>query len=254
MCAASLAVLAGGCASNVTLDPVTIPQPLLEPMAMSVALRIPANFEHFVHEEEVLGREQWTIDLGRSNAALFTQLFGFMFENVTVIGPNDDASALAIDALLEPTIDAFEFSVPSQSRTDSYAVWIRYRIKVYNRAGREVANWPVAAYGKSEQTGMTGVEPLKRAAILAMRDAAALMIMKLDTATGLSDLRDAPIAEPDETVAEESGGAEPAKPAAAPARRKFTLPPPGPVGGPAEISLDPAEDGALASPEEDKDD
>ena len=250
MCAALLAVLAGGCASSVTLEPVHIPTPLIEPMRLSVGVRIPADFEHFVHEEEVLGRERWTIDLGRSNAALFTQLFGFMFDEVTLLGPDDDASALDIDALLAPTIDAFEFSVPSQSRTDSYAVWIRYRIKVYNRAGKEVANWPVAAYGKSEQTGLTGVEPLKRAAILAMRDAAALMIMKLDQATGLSDLRDAPAAPPDELVAEEVATAEPEKPAVTPARREVKLPPPGPVGGPAEISIDPVDDGAIAAPEE----
>ena len=54
-----------GCASNVTLDPVTIPTPLIEPMPLSVAIRIPAEFEHYVHEDEVLGREKWRIDLGR---------------------------------------------------------------------------------------------------------------------------------------------------------------------------------------------
>ena len=182
-------MLLSGCASNVTLDPPTIPAPLIDKMPMSIALRIPAEFEHFVHEDEVLGREKWTIDLGRSNAALFTQLFGYMFEDVTVIGPDDDATSLDIDALIEPSIDAFEFSVPSQSRTDAYAVWIRYRLKIYDNAGAQHANWPLAAYGKSEQTGLTGGEPMKRAAVLAMRDAAALMIMKLDRATGLSELK-----------------------------------------------------------------
>jgi hypothetical protein len=159
-------------------------------MPMSIGLRIPEEFEHFVHEDEVLGRERWSIDLGRSNAALFTQLFGYMFDDVTILGPDDDATTLDIDALIEPSIDAFEFSVPSQSRTDAYAVWIRYRLRIYDSAGTQHANWPLAAYGKSEQTGLTGGEPLKRAAVLAMRDAAALMIMKLDKATGLSALKD----------------------------------------------------------------
>ena len=60
-------------------------------MPMSIAIRIPVEFEHFVHEDEVLGREKWRIDLGGSNAALFSQLFAFMFEEVTVLGPDDDA-------------------------------------------------------------------------------------------------------------------------------------------------------------------
>ena len=113
------AVFVAGCGSNVTLDPVTIPAPLIDPMPLSIAIRIPAEFEHYVHEDEVLGREKWRIDLGRSNAALFSQLFEFMFDDVTVLGPADDASTLSIDALIEPSIDAFEFSVPSQSKTES---------------------------------------------------------------------------------------------------------------------------------------
>ena len=122
-----LAGLTSGCGSNVTLDTPTIPTPLLEQISMSVGLRMPENFEHFLHEEKVYGREQWSIDLGRSNAALFEQLFRFMFTNVKVLGPDDDPQLLPLDALIEPSIDDFEFSTPEQSSTDAFAVWIRYR-------------------------------------------------------------------------------------------------------------------------------
>ena len=182
------AVFVSGCGSNITLDPPTIPAPLINKMSVSVALRIPADFRHFVHEEEILGREQWTIDLGSSNAALFEQLFGYMFDDVTIIGPDDDVTLLDIDALVEPSIEAFEFSIPNQSKTDAFAVWIRYRIKVYDRGGTVVSNWPVSAYGKSQTTTLGGSDALKRAAVLAMRDAAALMIMKLDDQTGISSM------------------------------------------------------------------
>ncbi len=238
------AVLVSGCGANVTLDPVTIPAPLIEPMPLSVAVRIPAEFEHYVHEDEVLGREKWRIDLGRSNAALFSQLFEFMFDDVTVIGPDDDAGTLSIDALVEPSIDAFEFSVPSQSKTESYAVWIRYRLKIYDNAGDMYANWPLSAYGKSEQFGLTGDEPLKRAAILAMRDAAALMIMNLDKATAISALKDRP-ATAVASTAPAASTEEPApreKRTQLPKRRDVTLPPPGPVAGPAVLSMEPDDD------------
>ncbi len=186
--------LLSGCGSNVVLEAPTIPTPLINKIPASVGLRMPAEFEHFIHEEEIIGREQWSIDLGNSNAALFRQLFGFMFEEVTILNSDDDPQDFAIDALIEPSIDAFEFSVPNQSKTESFAVWIRYRLRVFNNAGDEVANWPVSAYGKTEKQSIRGSQALQRAAILAMRDAAALMIMKLDEATGISKLAEGEIA------------------------------------------------------------
>jgi hypothetical protein len=186
--------LLSGCGANVVLDAPTIPTPLINKIPASVGLRMPPEFDHFIHEEEIIGREQWSIDLGNSNAALFRQLFGFMFEEVTILNSDDDPQDFAIDALIEPSIDAFEFSVPNQSKTDTFAVWIRYRLKVFNHAGDEVANWPVSAYGKTEKQSLRGSKALQRAAILAMRDAAALMIMKLDEATGISKIANGEIA------------------------------------------------------------
>ncbi len=178
----------GGCVSNVTLKAPTIPEPLLAQIQMSVGVRMPDEFEHYIHEEKVYGHEEWSIDLGRSNAALFEQLFAYMFSSVTVLGPEDDPQSMSLDALIEPTIDAFEFSTPGQSNTEAFAVWIRYRLKVFDPDGKLVSNWPVAAYGKSQTTTMGGSGALQRAAVLAMRDAAALMIMKFDNVTRISDL------------------------------------------------------------------
>lgn len=184
------ASLVAGCGSSVRLDPPTIPVPLIDKIPMSVAVRIPNQFENFVHEEQVLGREEWSIDLGRSNAKFFTQLFGYMFDQVTIISEADEIPSSGIDALIEPTIDAFEFSVPNQTKTDSFSVWIRYRIKVYDSEGELIANWPVSAYGKSLTTAMGGSDALQRAAVLALRDAAALLIIKFDDQVLVSSLGD----------------------------------------------------------------
>ncbi len=180
--------LLAGCGGNVTLKAPTIPEPLLEQIDMSVGVRMPENFEHFVHEEEIYGSQSWSIDLGRSNAALFEQLFAYMFSRVVVLAPGDDPQLMPIDALIEPSIDAFEFSTPEQSNTEAFAVWIRYRVKVYDTEGKLVSNWPVAAYGKSQTTMLGDSEALQQAAVLAMRDAAALMIMKFDNVTRISSL------------------------------------------------------------------
>ena len=186
----SVIVVAAGCGSSVTLDPPTIPSPNINRIPVAVAVRLPENFESYVHEEDVLGREEWKIDLGRSNAVFFTQLLAYMFDTVIMLQPDDDLEMYDFDALIEPSIDAFEFSVPNQTKTDAFAVWIRYRIKVFDRYGTMVANIPISAYGKSLTTTMGGSNALQRAAVLAMRDAAALMIMKFDDQTLFTSLAD----------------------------------------------------------------
>lgn len=193
-----------GCSTRVTLQNPTIPDPLIDKLPLAVAVRYPEKFEHYVHEEQVIGKDEWTIDLGRSNSMLFTKLFGSMFTDCTIIGPpgdpkkmpttckfvppGTDPEDLPIDALIEPSIDTLEFSVPNQSQTDAFAVWIRYRIKIFDHEGTQIANWPISAYGKSLDTFMGGDEALSRAAVLAMRDAAALVILQMDKATGISSL------------------------------------------------------------------
>jgi hypothetical protein len=160
----------------------------VDKIPLSVAVRYPDEFDHYVHEEQVIGKEKWTIDLGQSNELLFTNLFGSMFNDLTVVDNDVEPRDLRVDALIEPSIDAFEFSTPSQSQTHAFAVWIRYRIKIFDRDGKQFANWPISAYGKSQSTTMGGDEALQRAAVLAMRDAAALIVMQLDKTTRISRL------------------------------------------------------------------
>jgi hypothetical protein len=188
-----ISLFAAGCASNVTVDQPTIPTPHIEKLPMDVAIRIPAEFHNFVHEENVLGKETWTINLGSANAVFFTQLFGYMFENVIVLGPNDNALDYTFDALVEPKIEGFEFSVPNQSKTDAFAVWIRYRMQVFDSAGNSASTWTVSAYGKSQKEGLGGSKSLQRAAVLAMRDAAALILLQMNKATKMASLADGPI-------------------------------------------------------------
>jgi len=191
---ASLAIaLLAGCSSTVTMEMPTIPEPRIEKIPVDVAVRMPAEFENFVHVEDVLGKDTWTIQLGRSNAAFFAQLFGYMFDSVVILGPDDDPRDFTFDALIEPSIEGFEFSVPSQSQTDAFAVWIRYRLLVFDSIGNRASSWTVSAYGKSQKEGLGGSESLTRAAILAMRDAAALIIMQMDKISKIRQLADGPL-------------------------------------------------------------
>lgn len=207
---ALLIAVVPGCSTQVIVQDPHIPAPLIDPLPISVAVRYPESFDHFVHEEQVIGKEKWLIDLGASNKMLFNKLFAAMFTDVQIVTGDGDAASLGVDALIEPSIDAFEFSVPEQSQTDAFAVWIRYRIKIFDRQGSQVANWPISSYGKSQTSTFGNDAALRRAAVLAMRDAAALIIMQLDKSTGISGLaKTTPTTSGDETLqttaAEERG-------------------------------------------------
>ena len=183
------AVLSAACSSEVALTEVNIPKPLVTKMPIAVAVKYPANFDKYVHEEEILGSDKWQIDLGGSNRKMFNSIFYALFDSVTVVKSQDDLKTLQFDAYIEPEIDAFEFSVPAQSRTPAYSVWIRYRLKIFDAEGTQVANWPVSAYGKSRGGKIGGADSLREAANLAMRDAAAVIGIQMDKATGVSKLR-----------------------------------------------------------------
>ena len=110
---ACMALALAGCGSTVTMEMPTSRSPI-EKIPVDVAVRIPAEFDNFVHvrrgtRQETPGRSTWV----RSNAAFFAQLFGYMFDSVMVLGPDDDARDYQFDALIEPSIDGFEFSVPT---------------------------------------------------------------------------------------------------------------------------------------------
>jgi hypothetical protein len=218
--AASISLVAAGiagCASSLQVDMPTIPAPHMEKIPVDVAVRIPENFNGFTHTEDILGKSEFTIHLGNSNANFFTQLFNYMFDSVIVLGPDDDPRDFQFDALIEPSIEGFEFSIPNQTQTDAYSVWIRYRLNVFDSVGNRASSWTVSAYGKSQKEGITGTDSLRRAAVLAMRDAAALIVMQMDKVSKIRSLADGPLdpadALPDERKAATDAGEDDQEPA-----------------------------------------
>lgn len=184
------AVLLAGCSSTVSMQMPTIPEPRVAKIPATVAVRMPENFYNFVHTEDVLGKDKWTIELGNSNANFFTQLFGYMFDSVTVLAADDDPRDFTFDALIEPSIEGFEFSVPTQTQASAFSVWVRYRMSVFDKLGNRASSFTISAYGKSQKEGLGGSDSLKRAAVLAMRDAAALIIMQTDKVSKIRELAD----------------------------------------------------------------
>lgn len=173
MAAASLA--AAACSRVVTV-PADFPEPLVAPLPLRVAVYYPPAFRDYVHKDEANGDTTWEVRIGAANVAAFDRVFARLFRSATPVEAIPAAGTGAgFDAWIEPRVEAFEMALPAQSGTNQYSVWIRYSLRVYGPDGTLVTTWPVSAYGQSGSALLRGSQSLETAAVLAMRDAAALV-------------------------------------------------------------------------------
>ena len=176
-----------GCSQSMTVQ-TGFPTPVLEPLPLIMGIRYPDSLTDFVHHEAPPLEAEWTIRLGAANELLFGKLFGAMFVEIVMLDPEADVAAHPeLDAVIEPTLEEFEFSLPRQSQTDQYAVWLRYNVRVYTPDGELISNWPVTAYGQVGAKSMAPEKSMQQATVLAMRDAAANIAVGFINAPGIKD-------------------------------------------------------------------
>jgi hypothetical protein len=78
-----------------------------------------------------------------------------------------------LDGFLRPSLEAFEFDVPTGNRRDQFVeVWVQYQLALYEPNGDLVVEWPVSGYGKAE-FGRSREQALNRATTVAMREVGA---------------------------------------------------------------------------------
>ena len=176
-----------GCSQSMTVE-TGFPTPVLEPLPLVMGIRYPEELTGFVHQEAPPLESEWTIRLGPANELLFGKLFNAMFAETVMLDPEADVAAHPeLDAVIEPTLEEFEFSLPRQSQTDQYAVWLRYNVRVYTPDGELISNWPVTAYGQVGAKMMAPEKSMQQATVLAMRDAAANIAVGFINAPGSKD-------------------------------------------------------------------
>jgi hypothetical protein len=200
--ALAAAVLLVTACSRVVTVPTDFPEPLVAALPLRVGVFYPPGFRDYVHKDEASGDPTWEVRIGAANVAAFDRVFARLFRAVTRVEAIPAAgSGSGFDAWVEPRVEAFEMALPAQSGTNQYSVWIRYSLRVYGPDGTLVATWPVSAYGQSGSAMLRGSQSLETAAVLAMRDAAAMISVGF---AKQSAIRKALLAEPPATK-EESG-------------------------------------------------
>lgn len=172
-----LAVLAllAGCGPNKVEPPSRFPKPVMQQMALTAALDADSAFKSYVHDEKLPPPgKAWRLSIGPASVDWMKNLLAASFT-----GFKADGTAGA-DVVFRPAIESVQFSTPTQSRTEFYEAWIKYKVEVLDRNGRSIASWPIAAYGKRRDKSLASAEEgMGEALNKAMRDGAAGLALEL---------------------------------------------------------------------------
>ena len=165
--------VASGCAGTKQLAiDTTFPIPVIEKAPVNLGIFLDDNLVKYVHTETIDQSGIWEVQIGQAQTQLFTNLATGLFESYTFV--SDNSVAAPMDGVLKPKITEVQFSVPAQTRSDYYEVWVRYEFELYDRAGNVVGNWKLPAYGKASKNNHgSSSNGLQAAAIAACRDAMA---------------------------------------------------------------------------------
>lgn len=172
-----LLVLLTGCERSLTLETETdVPTPLAIQLPLAMGVYYDEGFRNYVYQENSEDRPNWEIKSGDSQVELFDRVLPSMFIEVNYLADIASAYGSGVDGIIVPTVEEMQFALPSETRSDLYEVWIKYKIQLLEENGDLVADWPVTGYGKSSTEFLKSRDKGMQAAInSAFRDAGAKM-------------------------------------------------------------------------------
>jgi len=174
--AATLPLL--GCSKQVVVE-TTFPEPIIEELPLDAGIYYTEALRDYTYAEDLPNDLDWSFELGDANVRMLNRALGALFREVVSVDQPGGSGAPydQLDVIIHPTVEAFEFSLPRQSRSDQYAVWIRYNLAVHAADGRLITNWPVSAYGQADSRLFRGGGAMEAAVVRAMRDAIANIVI-----------------------------------------------------------------------------
>ena len=166
-----LIVLCQSCTQSIVIN-TTVPDPLVEKIEnFNLAVIYEDNIQNYQYENiNSKSSACCEIDFSDSQLNLFRKILQSFFPGLIELPNNNSEKLSNVDLYMEPQLDAFEFLSPEESRNDKYAVWLKYKIDIYDNKKTLLSNWNITGYGE-QNTGSFGVsESLTKAIDLALRD------------------------------------------------------------------------------------
>ena len=176
-----LIVLCQSCTQSIVIN-TTVPEPLVEKIEnFNLAVIYEDNIQNYQYENiNSKSSACCEIDFSDSQLNLFRKILQSFFPGLIEL-PNNNSEMLSnVHLYMEPQLDAFEFLSPEESRNDKYAVWLKYKIDIYDNKKTLLSNWYITGYGE-QNTGSFGVsESLTKAIDLALRDTGVNLAIKIE--------------------------------------------------------------------------
>ena len=175
---AILLALLTGCGPTTVMVQGDFPQPLMEPLPMTVGVWYPEEFANHEFFDEAKSRSEsgWVVNTGEAQVAMWDQLLeGMFYELVHMKGkPAPGQMNQVVNAVLIPHVDELQYAIPQHTNIKVYEIWMRYRFELVTTAGESIAEWTMPAYGKTPTAFLRSDEAaVNLAAVMALRDAGA---------------------------------------------------------------------------------
>ncbi|NKB39270.1 MAG: hypothetical protein GKR93_19235 [Gammaproteobacteria bacterium] len=163
------------CNQSLTMEAKTdVPTPLAVKLPLSIGVHYDENFRNYTYEENSEDRQNWAIKSGTSQVDLFERVLPSMFQDISHIEDISGTLITDVDGVIVPEVEEMQFALPNETKSDLYEVWIKYKVKLLDKNGDLVADWPVTGYGKSSTEFLKSRDKGLQAAInSAFRDAGA---------------------------------------------------------------------------------
>lgn len=171
-------LLVGCGTTSVAVRTDDFPSPVVAQLPLHLGVHFSDAFREHRLQENVPQRGDWAIDIGAAQVEMLRTVLPGMFREVSEVDLPGEGEALpqGIDAVLVPSVEDMQFSIPAQTRSNFFEFWVRYRMQLQTPSGEEIGNWPVTAYGKTRDVMLESSEAaMREAAVNALRDAGAFL-------------------------------------------------------------------------------
>ena len=188
LCTLLLAGLAAmalcGCGPTRLTVHADIPPLLVQPMPLTMGVRIPKSFAEYVQKEK-FGDGQWEIELGAAQAGAINHVMQAMFQHTVMLGEQapgqGGASAAGLNGIVETTLDSYVYLLPSTAPGASafFSATIGFKVDLKSPDGTVVGTWVYEGYGSAPERGLSASEGVGLVSGLAIRDACANVAVHL---------------------------------------------------------------------------
>ena len=187
----SVLLLLTACSATTINISGTFPAPLVQKLPLTVGVFYDDAFTNhsFIEINDNTGDDQYIINSGSSQVALFNTMLPAVFQNVIVLDSIESANDRSdLDAVFVPAVEEFQVGLPQKTRLNVYEIWVKYNMRLAGSNGDYIADWVMTAYGKSpEETFQSVNDGVNDAANVALRDLAASFMLGFSNIPEVND-------------------------------------------------------------------